>query len=217
MNRWYQFNLRQIMILFALIAGGFGLWREWNASRHMRQLSHAIEDSNLGIEDQRLLNALAWNKSAWDSGLIRNLAGPVVLKRITWSSSFTNSHGEPIRVFLLDSFVRPVADTPIPPTYIATDDNYSLITWSSVAEYSSGVIFADLSKSSNGVILTIISSCNWFHGKGTYKYRLKDKEIIHVGAPVFSQFDSRIPDPGLFPYQKESKEISDAIADEWHW
>jgi hypothetical protein len=209
-TRWPQFSLRFMLIAVALVAGVICAVK-WYDTRHMWRLNHAIQASNLGTEDKRLLGALAWNKSAWKSGLITHLCFPQGLKRITWSSTFQNARGQTIYVYLLDSYIRPVADMPVPPVYIATDDKYTVLCWSSVGELSKGVISAELFSDQAGHELKITSVANWFAGQGTYRYRITESDITEIGEPKFSKFDKNGAVLGLLPLHPQPREIVEAL------
>jgi hypothetical protein len=210
--RWYQFQLRTLLILLGITAVGLAAWKYRHATRHMRQLFQAIKESQLGTEDKRLLGALAWNEEAWKSGLILDLSGPIVLKRIAWNSTFTANTGKTFRIYLLDSFTRPVADLNVPATCIVTDAKDNLILWKSVAGFSEGVLNAELQPSTHGHVLKITSRSNWFYGQGVYKYHVSESEIAPIGEAKFTKYENGSPYANSFPvWHADSKAISAAM------
>ena len=103
-RRCYQFRLRTLLGLVALTAVGLGGWQYWEryreATRHMRELDQALpEDWTLAPAEATLFRKLAWNRPAWQSGLIEDLGLnrpdllPALRKTIQWSGEFTHADG----------------------------------------------------------------------------------------------------------------------------
>lgn len=180
-RRRAQFSLRQLLCLIALSSiamGGWYWWRWLAATRHMRAFSAAIAQSDLSEQDKQLLGGVAWNQQAWDSGLIRDLAGPFVMKRIVWQSQFRDSQGQTLSVSLLDSFVRPVAQRyPMRLTCIVTDQTGRLLTWQSISDFSWGFLQASLD--SEG-LLTVTTRVNFAHAKHVHRYLIRGEMIEYV-------------------------------------
>jgi hypothetical protein len=174
------------VLLLATISGG-SICLRWRAStQDMRDLHQAISASNIDGDSKEVLARLAWSKEAWETGLIRDLAGPVALKHVVWQSQFQDQAGRTILVFLFDSFIRPVADWPLPPTCVVTDDQYRLRAWAEVAPWSVGVIDASLTDDGR---LHIITLSNWFHGTGAYDYIISWDDIVCHGEGTFDDFE----------------------------
>jgi hypothetical protein len=178
------------VLLLAAISGG-SIWLRWRAStQDMREFHRAIIESNIDGGSKEVLARLAWSKEAWETGLIHDLAGPLALKRVVWRSQFRDQTGRTIMVFLFDSFVRPVADWPLPATCVVTDDQYRLRAWAEVAPWSVGVIDASLTDDGR---LHIITLSNWFHGTGAYDYTITWDDIACHGEGTFDNFEGKAP------------------------
>ena len=209
-GRRCQFGLRTLLVivtLFAVFAGAWSWFRWRTSTRHMRELYEAIASSSMDRDDKELLGRLVWSQRAWDSGLIRSLVGPPVVKRIVWRSTFLDRARTSRHVFVLDSFIRPVAGAQFPLTCVVTDLEYRLVTWDTVAPWSVGFMDANLK---NGV-LTITTRSNWFAGKGTYKYDILGDQIVSHGEGEFEGYadtDKRKREP---PFLTDNPHVKDVI------
>ena len=71
---WYQFRLRTLLCLVVLTAVGLGGWQYWKILRPMWEVARAVSQSEfLSVEEKTVLRKLAWNREAWESGLIQQL------------------------------------------------------------------------------------------------------------------------------------------------
>ncbi len=156
----------------------------WNKTQPMRDLSAAVEASNLAAEDKALLTRLAWSRSAWETDLFKDIAGPV-FKRVAWQKRHTNKQGRVVHIILLDSYVKPVASASCPLICIVTDEHHELLFWESVAPYSVGFVSASMSQVGNLDVLRITTFANWFRGTGTYTYEILKDRLIPVGEPEY--------------------------------
>jgi len=127
-KRWrFQYGIRTLLVLMALSAVGFGVWRYWEVTRERRMLAAAIRNQkSLSEEEKDLYCALVWQKkveplkegpSLW--GRTKNT---ITVPRLHWNGDFVNARGQKRRVFVLCKMRR--VDS-----IIVTDDKYRLIQW----------------------------------------------------------------------------------------
>jgi hypothetical protein len=100
---------RYCVSLAVLVAVGFVWWQWWTSTLRMRALSNAVSNSRLNSETKSVLKVLAWSPPAWESGLIRRLAGPLTMMQVVWSGKIRNKMRGNSEVYIFDAFVRPVA------------------------------------------------------------------------------------------------------------
>lgn len=191
--RWYQYTSGGLFLVVASVAVVSGCWW-WSGTQPMRSFSNAVSNSTLDSEHKRFYTILAWDRQAWRSSLIHDLAGPVVLKRIVWQSKCLLDDGQTANVFVLDSFVTVAAPTPISLTCVVTDNEYRLLAWRSIASNSSGFISAMLRAS----VLEVTTSANWFHGTLSYSYRVTSNEVAEIGPPRTSPTPGRAAERTYF-------------------
>jgi hypothetical protein len=177
-RRWYQYRLRTLLGLIALTAVGLGGWQYWRTIRPMRQLAQIVREAHyLSPEEKTVLQKLAWNREAWQSGLIHcfvsgehevlhSIDGP----SIVWSGMFCAADGSNHRVFLFKRSYLAVT----PNSYyvcVVTDDKCNLRLWRLLDEVHGSRFdrfrFEKAAiQSKPSPILEIA-----FEGWGTYQYR----------------------------------------------
>jgi hypothetical protein len=153
----------------------------------MRDLASAVSHSRLDPETKAVLERLAWSSSAWDSGLIRDLAGPVFMKQIVWSGKTLSRKYGPREIYLFDSYVRPVAEGSLPLVCVVMDQQGDVVAWQVVAIFSVGFMSATLDDED---VLTITTIANFFTGKGIYRYAIGDNSITELEDGNFIQFEN---------------------------
>jgi hypothetical protein len=201
-------------VLVAIGAGVVMLLGFRKPPDHMHQLHAAIAESDLDRDSKVLLGSLALDRDSWTSGLIHELLGPTAFKRVAWHASFRDDKGRYMRVFILDAYLRPIADTPVPPTCIVTDANGRLVSWASIAPWSSGFITARLAADGT---LTVTTVANWFHGTGTYSYRIRWGAIDSIGDAQFaplSPVDRPLTPPAFFKDRGRLRELLEKLHQE---
>lgn len=166
-----------------VVGGSLILQPAANQPPLVRKLKRDVLASRLPALDKRLIANLCSDAYAWDSGLIQTIAGDVAMRQIVWHDSYSAVDGTPRRVFLLDSFVRPVAATPVPPLLVVTDGDLNLINWRLVCPWSMGFQAAELSRAADGPghRLTVRTLANWFRGTITHPYEIRHDKITDVG------------------------------------
>ena len=147
-----------------------------------------IQRSDLPEIDKSLTASLVKTPKAWESGLIDAIAKPG-WHQVVWHGT-TTVNDKTIQIFIMDCHIRPavLAPMPFPLLCIVTDDQQRLLHWSYVAEWSAGYLSASFADTDSS-LLTIRSLSNWFHGTGSYTYRVTDSEISQLGEVDFDAID----------------------------
>ncbi len=182
------FHVRWFICAFALLVAGVGIGIWWQHTAPARTFRDMVLASSLDAETKEVLQKLAESPLVWDSSLIQHLSSPVGLKHLVWQGTTKSLEHGRLHVLIFDAFIRPVADTPIPPVCVICDDQRNLIAWAVVATYSAGFLQAALSDDG---VLTITTVANWFFGKGTYRYAIKNRSIEPLDEGEFTKFDEQ--------------------------
>lgn len=172
-----------------------------------RDLYARIQRSNLPELDKNLTGSLVQTPEAWKTGLIEEIVG-IRWRQIVWDGTATLNE-KPIRIFIMDSYVRPVslAPAPMPPLCIVTDDKLNLLHWDTVADYSVGFLSASMSDDET-ITLTITGLANWYRGAGTYKYIVTGSDITQIGETDFHGIDDGIE---LRPFLDDPPALREAL------
>ncbi len=203
----FRYGLKEIFFattLLAMLAATFFWWRWWNYTHHMRDLCKAVSASALDADTKLIMEQLAWSSKAWDSGLIRDLAGPISIKRVVWKGR-TKSGCD---IYIFDAFIRPAADTPVPPVCVVFNRKRNELAWETVAPFSSGFLKASLD---NHDVLTITTVANWFAGKGVYKYTIGCHSITAKDDGNFVKFDNEDHAEKIPKLMSKDPALDDAI------
>jgi hypothetical protein len=137
--------------------------------------------SDLDNVNKSLLVTLAADKNAWSSGLIHDLAGTFILKRVIWDSGIVTVNASQVRVILFDSFVKPAAPAAFPLTCVVLNNNDHLLVWDQVAPWSLGFVRAHIIAYEEWqVIVEITSLVNYARRQGTYRYGISLDAITRL-------------------------------------
>jgi hypothetical protein len=170
----------------------------------MRELARAISENEfLSQEEKHVLRKLAWNKRAWQSGLIRDLFPPsevytedmdelesLVLQmwvsRMEWSGRFMyDNSAYRVLLFQRSGYIIPSRRYPV--TCIITDDNYRLHLWKVIADQAMEIERASITIKQPPVLEI---SCEYMKPtSGTYRYQLSPESIDELGTPSWDDED----------------------------
>jgi hypothetical protein len=180
----------------------------------MQKLAEAIEkSSSLNYEEKKLLAGLATNETAWETMLIKDLFGSFPMKRVVWNADIYDGSGKNMKIFILDAFVRPAAESPIPLACVVTDHNYQFKYWESVASWSLGFVDAKLVAPAPKAVILITTKANWFYGTGTYRLEIGSTAIVEMGEPVFEKSDLDRRPSRMVQDPPELEEVLESIRD----
>lgn len=205
------------MPLATVVFAGLVWWQLWRSqTRNMRELCNAVSHSRLDPQTKAVLQTLAWSPRAWDSGLIKRVAG----WQIVWSGKILDRKHGPRVVYLFDAFVRPVAEACFPLVCVVLDQQGDVVAWKEVATFSVGFMSAKLDDD----VLTITTIANFFAGKGIYRYAIGDRSITAMDEEDrFVKFDDGeeeragqrrkwlAPDPAIRDAMKQSEDRQDSL------
>ena len=181
----FKRSLVGAVLLTVLTIGVILVWRWRHDTREARALCEAVSVAALDADTKAILKHLAWTPRAWDSGLIQVLRGPLTFRRLAWKGVTKHRPEGNYDIYIFDAFIRPVADNPIPPICVVLDRDRNLVTWETVATFSSGFLSASLDDLD---VLTITTVANFFAGKGIYRYQILEDAIVDAGGEGFQQF-----------------------------
>jgi len=173
----------------------------------MWELHRAVTQSDeLSPDEKALLQKLAWNREAWESGLIQNLGqipdshGRFKLgiwwnlpSRMRWSGTIEDVDSSVYRIFL---FQQPAHSNPPrhwPLTCIVTDDEYGLQVWKVIAHGCYRFESASVEPTLPPVLET--TCWGWPLGSmGSYRYQVSAESIDQLGEPTWEMGGFRIGD-----------------------
>lgn len=199
-RRWFQCRLRTVLLLFLLVAVGLGGWQYWRQTRHMWRLHWAIRECPFAsLEEDMIWRKLAWNREAWECGVIRYLGGHIPAlgapnefwkdgrASIVWSERFTDEKGKAHNVHL---FILGGKSKRGPLLCMLADDQRNAKMWRSIGEYNYELASASIVRGVPPILQ--IEWRHWFSGGeireqyeiADHSFNLVDKMISEqIGFP----------------------------------
>jgi hypothetical protein len=194
-SRRLQFSLKTLLLLVVVVALALAGWRYWTITRPMRELARAISKNEfLSQEEKHVLRQLAWEKRAWQTGLIEDLFPPshvytedmdeleslvwqMWVSRMEWSGTFVYDNSV-YRVLLFQRSGYIIPSRRYPVTCIITDDNYRLHIWKVIADQAMEIEKASITTKQPPVLEIICGGRT--RTMVTYRYCITPESIDQI-------------------------------------
>lgn len=196
-------------MLVAVVSLALVAWRYRENTRHMRELARAASlDDSLSPEARAFWQELAWNREAWESGLVHRLGevpninspsiGDLALwlefhSRVCWEGRYVDADDSIYRVFLFPEMGISSPPRHRPLTCVVTDDDCRLRAWKVIAERCSLFESATIESHSPPVLQI---TC-WGHPigvQGSYRYYVSPEAIDELEEPTWEMVGIPVDD-----------------------